>query len=90
MLAILFQEKTKKMLLFPKNAEKNASIIEKVHSCESRPFAVHYEKIRNYLREKATNKAKIHSLTPKNEHLSIDQFQKGFLHFNQHSIKCNI
>ena len=37
----------------------------KVHSCESRPFAVHYEKIRNYLCEKATNKAKIHSLTPK-------------------------
>ena len=29
MLAILFQEKTKKMLVFPKNAEKNASIIEK-------------------------------------------------------------
>ena len=29
MLAILFQEKTKKMLVFPKNAEKNASTIEK-------------------------------------------------------------
>ena len=29
MLAILFQEKTKKMLVFPKNAEKNANIIEK-------------------------------------------------------------
>ncbi len=30
MLDILFQEKTKKkMLVFPKNAEKNASIIEK-------------------------------------------------------------
>ena len=29
MLAILFQEKAKKMLVFPKNAEKNASIIEK-------------------------------------------------------------
>lgn len=29
MLAILFQEKTKKMLVFPKNAETNASTIEK-------------------------------------------------------------
>ena len=29
MLAILFQEKTKKMLVFPKNAGKNANIIEK-------------------------------------------------------------
>ena len=29
MLEILFQEKTKKMLVFPKNAEKNASTIEK-------------------------------------------------------------
>ena len=34
MLAILFQEKTKKMLVFPKNAEKNASIIEKGLDCD--------------------------------------------------------
>ena len=33
MLAILFQEKTKKMLIFPKNTEKNASIIEKGLLC---------------------------------------------------------
>ena len=43
-----------------------------VHSCERTPFAVDYEKIRNYLREKATNKAKTHSLTRKNEHLCIN------------------
>ena len=43
-----------------------------VHTRERTPFAVHYEKIRNYLREKATNKAKTHSLTRKNEHLCIN------------------
>ena len=29
MLAVLFQEKPKKMLVFPRNAEKNPSTIEK-------------------------------------------------------------
>ena len=37
------------------------------------PFAVHYEKICNHLREKATNSAKIHSLARKYEHLHINQ-----------------
>ena len=50
------------------------------------PFAVHYEKIRNHLRETATNSAKIHSLEWKYEHLCINQIQLQFLHFNQHSI----
>ena len=39
------------------------------------PFAVHYEKIRIHLREKATNSAKIHSLARKSEHLRINQIQ---------------
>ena len=39
------------------------------------PFAVHYEKIRIYLREKATNSAKIHSLARKSEHLRVNQIQ---------------
>ena len=50
------------------------------------PFAVHYEKIRNHLREMATNSEKIHSLARKYEHLLINQIQLRFLHFNQHSI----
>ena len=50
------------------------------------PFAVHYEKIRNHLRETAINSAKIHSLARKYEHLRINQIQLRFLHFNQHSI----
>ena len=50
------------------------------------PFAVHYEKIRNHLRETATNSAKIHSLARKYEHLRINQIQLRFLHFNQHSV----
>ena len=50
------------------------------------PFAVHCEKIRNLLRETATNSAKIHSLARKYEHLRINQIQLRFLHFNQHSI----
>ena len=41
----------------------------------STPFAVHYEKIRIHLREKATNSAKIHSLARKSEHLRINQIQ---------------
>ena len=49
-------------------------------------FAVHYEKIRNHLRETATSSAKIHSLARKYEHLRINQIQLRFLHFNQHSI----
>ena len=50
------------------------------------PFAVHYEEIRNHLRETATNSAKIHSLARKSEHLRVNQIQLRFLHFNQHSI----
>ena len=50
------------------------------------PFAVHYEKIRNHLREMATNSAEIHSLARKYEHLHINQIQLRFLHFNHHSI----
>ena len=50
------------------------------------PFAVHYEKIRIHLREKATNSAKIHSLARKSKHLRINQIQLRFLNFNQHSI----
>ena len=50
------------------------------------PFAVHYEEIRNHLRETATDRAKIHSLTQKSEHLRVNQIQVRFLHFNQHSI----
>ena len=49
-------------------------------------FAVHYEKIRNHLRETATSCAKIHSLARKCAHLRINQIQLRFLHFNQHSI----
>ena len=51
------------------------------------PLAVHYEKIRNHLRETATNSAKIHSLAHTYEHLRINQIQLyHFLHFNQRSI----
>ena len=39
------------------------------------PFAVHYEKIRIHLREKATNSAKIHSLPQKRKHLRVNQIQ---------------
>ena len=46
------------------------------------PFAVHYEKIRNHLRETATNSAKIHSLarkfserdTDKSRYFAITEF----------------
>ena len=55
-------------------------------ACSTTPFAVHYEKIRNHLRETATNSAKIHSLARKYEHLRLNQIQLRFLHFNQHSI----
>ena len=41
----------------------------------STPFAVHYEKIRNHLRETAINSANIHSLARKYEHLRINQIQ---------------
>ena len=50
------------------------------------PFAVHYEKIRNHLRETATNSAKIHSLARKYELFCINQIQSRVLHYNQHSI----
>ena len=36
------------------------------------PFAVHYDKIRNHLRGKETNSAKIHSLARKYQHLRIN------------------
>ena len=52
----------------------------------STPFAVHYEKIRNHLRQTATNSAKIHLLARKYEHLRINQIQLRLLYFNQHSI----
>ena len=39
------------------------------------PFAVHYEKIHNHLRETATNSAKIHSLAQKYERLGINQIE---------------
>ena len=38
------------------------------------------------MRETATDRAKIHSLTQKSEHLRVNQIQLRFLHFNQHSI----
>ena len=60
--------------------------LSEVFSQATTPFAVHYEKIRNHLRETATNSAKIHSLARKYEHLRINQIQLRFLHFNQHSI----
>ena len=41
----------------------------------STPFAVHYEKIRNHLRETAINYAKRHSLARKYEHLRKSQIQ---------------
>ena len=50
------------------------------------PFAVHYEKIRNHLRETETSSAKIHSLAHTREHLRINQVQLRFLRFNQHSV----
>ena len=49
------------------------------------PFAVHCQKIRNHVREKAANSAKMHSLARKYEHLRINRIQLRFLHFNQHS-----
>ena len=39
------------------------------------PFAVHYEKIRNHLRETAINYVKRHSLARKYEHLRKSQIQ---------------
>ena len=50
------------------------------------PFAVHYEKTRDHLRQTATNSGKIHWLARKYEHLRINHIQLQFLHFNQHSI----
>ena len=67
---------------------KNPSLLNKrrPYNLLITPFAVHSEKIRNDLRETATNSAKIHSLARKYEHLRINQIQLRFLHFNQHSI----
>ena len=42
------------------------------------PFAVHYEKIRIHLREKATNSAK---KARKSKHLRINQIQLRFFEF---------
>ena len=61
------------------------SLIEKMFLYIT-PFVVHYETTRNYLRETATNSAKIHSLARKYEHLRKNQIQLRILHFNQHSI----
>ena len=36
---------------------------------------IHYDKMRNYLRETATNIAKINSLARKNEHLRMNEIQ---------------
>ena len=52
------------------------------------PFAVRYKKIRNHLRQTATNNEKVHSyVIAKNpEHFRINQIQLQYLHLNQHSI----
>ena len=64
-----------------------ASLDLKVPNIRCTPFAVHYEKIRNHLREtRATNSANIHSLARKYEHMRIKQIRLRFLHFNQYSI----
>ena len=42
---------------------------------QNTPFAVHYEKIRNHLREMAINYAKRHSLARKYKHLHKSQIQ---------------
>ena len=52
----------------------NLIFVNEESQCNT-PFAVHYEKIRIHLREKATNSAKIHSLARKSEHLRINQIQ---------------
>ena len=36
------------------------------------PFAVHYEKLRIHLREKANNFGNLHILAPKNDHLRVN------------------
>ena len=79
---IIFQSATQAL------RRKNPSIPNKrrTYNLLITPFAVHYEKIRNDLREKANNSAKIHSLAPKYNHLRINQIQLRFLHFHQHSI----
>ena len=66
-----------------KKKEKKQSFLASHYNT---PFAVHYEKIRNHLRETTTNSAKIHSLAQKYEHSRINQIQLRFLHFNQHSM----
>ena len=79
---IIFQSATQAL------RRKNPSIPNKrrPYNLLITPFAVHSEKIRNDLRETATNSAKIHSLARKYEHWGINQIQLRFLHFNQHSI----
>ena len=52
--------------------------INKTSTYCNTPFAVHYEKIRSFLRETATNSAKIHSLARKYEHLRINEIQLRF------------
>ena len=55
--------------------QTNSCPVEQALSYFTTPFAVHYEEIRNHLRKTATNRAKIHSLTRKSEHLRINQIQ---------------
>ena len=57
-------------------ASQNSDTIDlNIHGPPITPFAVHYEKIRNHLRETAINYAKRHSLARKYEHLRKSQIQ---------------
>ena len=49
--------------------------LNRVLDRETTPFAVHYEKMRIHLREKANNCVQIHSLTAKNDYLRVNQIQ---------------
>ena len=74
-LELLYEEKVKGIVIQPR---------ARWHEYGERsttPFAVHYEKIRIHLREKATNSAKIHSLARKSKHLRINQIQLRFFEF---------
>ena len=49
--------------------------LNRVLDMETTPFAVHYEKMRIHLREKANNYVKIHSLMAKEDYLRVNQIQ---------------
>lgn len=49
--------------------------LNRVLDMETTPFAVHYEKMRIHLREKANNYVKIHLLTAKDDYLRVNQIQ---------------